>query len=117
MCFFCTGTTLRGGATQYHGSEYDRYPTQKRAPAQLHYINPPARTHGSKPPRRRREAHTNQVEINNGRLAMLGLFACLSESKGLIVPPLDAIEGFPKYDGDIMIPFSSDFHIDLGGLF
>merc|ERR1712129_552907 len=52
-----------------------------------------------------------QVEINNGRLA------CLSESKGLIVPPLDAIAGFPKYDGDIMIPFSSDFHIDVSGLF
>ena len=48
---------------------------------------------------------------------MLGLLACLSESKGLIVPPLDAIEGFPKYDGNIMVPFSGDFHIDLGGLF
>ena len=48
---------------------------------------------------------------------MLGLLACLSESKGLIVPPLDAIEGFPKYAGNVMIPFEGQFHIDLGGLF
>jgi len=64
-----------------------------------------------------KKARGRLAEVNNGRLAMLGLFACLSESKGLIVPPLDAIAGFPKYDGDIMIPFSSDFHIDVSGLF
>jgi hypothetical protein len=52
-----------------------------------------------------------RVEINNGRAPMLGLFAVLSESKGLIVPPLDMIEGFPKDDGNVMIPFSNDFSI------
>merc|ERR1711908_250848 len=45
------------------------------------------------------------VEVNNGRAAMLGLMAVLSESKGLVVPPLDYIDGFPKYSGDIMVPF------------
>ena len=50
------------------------------------------------------------VEVNNGRAAMLGIMAMLSESKGLIVPPLDAIPDFPKYSGDVMIPFEGQFH-------
>jgi hypothetical protein len=52
------------------------------------------------------------VEVNNGRAAMLGLMAVLSESKGLVVPPLDYIEGFPKYSGDIMVPFEGQFHVN-----
>merc|ERR1711998_679808 len=52
-----------------------------------------------------------KAEVNNGRAAMLGLFAVLSESKGLVVPPLDFIEGFPKYSGNVMIPFSNDFSL------
>ena len=48
---------------------------------------------------------------------MLGLLACLSESKGLVVPPLDFIEGFPKYSGNVMIPFEGQFSIDVSGLF
>merc|ERR1712216_611530 len=34
----------------------------------------------------------------------------LLESKGLVVPPLDYIEGFPKYSGDVMVPFEGQFH-------
>ena len=42
---------------------------------------------------------------------MLGLISLLTESNGLIVPPLDGIEGFPKYAGNVMIPFSADFSL------
>uniref|UniRef100_A0A7S0LMQ7 Plastid light harvesting protein n=1 Tax=Coccolithus braarudii TaxID=221442 RepID=A0A7S0LMQ7_9EUKA len=47
------------------------------------------------------------VEINNGRAAMLGIFGFISASKGLAVPGLDAIEGVGRYDGIYMGPFSS----------
>ena len=51
-----------------------------------------------------------RVEINNGRLAMLGLFSLLSESAVPgSVPALDGFADFPKYAGNVMIPFSNDF--------
>merc|ERR1712193_474560 len=51
-----------------------------------------------------------QVEINNGRLAMLGIFSLLSEAKVPgAVPPLAGL--IPAYSGNYMVPFEGDFSI------
>merc|ERR1719389_403270 len=48
------------------------------------------------------------AEINNGRLAQIGIFGMLSTTKGLIVPGLDTIPGIQSYDGEIMGPFTAN---------
>eukprot|EP00587_Corethron_hystrix_P010075 CAMPEP_0113309612 /NCGR_PEP_ID=MMETSP0010_2-20120614/7584_1 /TAXON_ID=216773 ORGANISM="Corethron hystrix, Strain 308" /NCGR_SAMPLE_ID=MMETSP0010_2 /ASSEMBLY_ACC=CAM_ASM_000155 /LENGTH=235 /DNA_ID=CAMNT_0000164895 /DNA_START=181 /DNA_END=888 /DNA_ORIENTATION=+ /assembly_acc=CAM_ASM_000155 len=54
------------------------------------------------------------AEINNGRLAMLGIFGFLSESKlEGSVPVLNKI-GIPHYDGDYMIPLSKSLIPEVG---
>merc|ERR1719217_1032339 len=51
-----------------------------------------------------------QVEINNGRLAMLGIFSFLAESKVPgAVPPLTGL--IPEYSGNYMVPFEGNFSI------
>jgi hypothetical protein len=53
-----------------------------------------------------------RVEVNNGRLAMLGLMSLLSASAVPgSVPALDLVEGFPQYSGNVMIPFEGSFSL------
>ena len=51
------------------------------------------------------------AEINNGRLAQIGIFGFLSESQVPgSVPGLSAL-GIRPYSGNIMAPFDTNFHI------
>merc|ERR1719183_3235974 len=54
------------------------------------------------------------MEVNNGRLAMIGLFGLLAESRAPGALPLGPPQ--PAYLGDVMAPFSSDFSSAGGAL-
>jgi hypothetical protein len=57
------------------------------------------------------------MEINNGRLAMIGLMGFLAESSTTgSVPALTGL-GLKHYDGNVMIPFEGDFSLADFSLF
>jgi len=58
------------------------------------------------------KARRLQVELQNGRLAMIGIMGFLAASSVPgSVPFLANIEGYPQYAGNVMVPFSNDFSI------
>jgi len=57
-----------------------------------------------------KKARGLRAEINNGRLAMLGIFAFLSASKAPGSVPLLA-NIIPPYNGEYMVPFGADFSL------
>jgi len=53
------------------------------------------------------------MEINNGRLAMLGIFGFVSAAK--IPGSVPALSFIPPYSGDFMAPFEGDFTATITG--
>ena len=57
-----------------------------------------------------KKAKSLLAEVNNGRLAMIGLMGFLAESK--VPGSVPALSGIVKsYDGNVMAPFDANFHI------
>ena len=49
------------------------------------------------------------MEVNNGRLAMIGIMGFLAE--GVTPGSVPLLKGvIPSYTGNVMIPFEGDFH-------
>jgi len=91
---------VRGGKPGYFPTILDKMPH----PVPLNFWDPLGFTNKMTP---ERKESALLAEINNGRLAMLGIMGYISASKGLIVPGLDSLPIKP-YGGEIMAPFSGN---------
>jgi len=93
---------MKGGKPGYFPT-FDQLPH----PVPLNYFDP---LKLSKNMNEETKAKRLNMEVNNGRLAMIGLFGFLSEAK--VPGSVPALSGIVKpYDGDIMAPFAANFHM------
>jgi len=92
---------MRGGKPGYMPT-FDQLPH----PVPFNYFDPFKLSKNASP---EKKAKGLLAEINNGRLAMIGLFGFLSESATPGSVPGLASVGIKPYDGNIMAPFAGDF--------
>jgi len=90
---------VRGGKPGYFPTLKGRFPH----PVPLNLWDPFGFTAKMTPERKEKAL---LAEVNNGRLAMIGIFGFISASKGLIVPGLDSL-GLARYGGEYMAPFTA----------
>jgi len=90
---------VRGGKPGYYPTLKDKFPH----PIPFNLFDPFGLTSKMTPEKKEKSL---LAEINNGRLAMLGIMGLISASKGLIVPGLDSLP-IPKYAGEPMAAFAA----------
>ena len=107
-----TSTVLKADGTEHYvrGGKPGYFPKLSRTdefkfphPVPLNLWDPFGFTSKMDPARKEKAL---LAEVNNGRLAMIGIFGLISASKGLQVPILDGL-GIKPYAGEIMAPFSA----------